>query len=63
MVVTMHPQIMGRGHRLLLLEESIRHVASHERAGFTMRRDYVRQWRKGRSLSPPTDAGDNRLTG
>lgn len=61
MVVTMHPQIIGRGHRLLMLEDFIGHVASHERAGFTTCRDYVRQWRKGRSPSLPADAGLNRL--
>ena len=52
---------MGRGHRLLMLEEFIAYIATHEHAGFTTCRDYVRRWRKGRSPSLPADAGANRL--
>lgn len=58
--ITMHPQVIGRGHRLLFLEEFIRHVADRPGVGFTTLGDYVRDWRVGKSPALPRDAGPNR---
>lgn len=58
--ITMHPQVIGRGHRLLFLEQFIQYVASKPGVSFTMIRDYVRDWRKGKSPELPKDAGPNR---
>ncbi len=33
--LTMHPQVIGRGHRMLLLERLIAHFKSHEGVRFT----------------------------
>ena len=59
--ITMHPQVIGRGHRLLFLEEFIRYVASKPGVSFTPLRDYVREWRVGKSPSLPKDAGPARI--
>ncbi len=53
LVVTMHPQIIGRGSRMLMLEQFIAHVASRPNAGFTSCIDYVSHWRQGRTPSLP----------
>ena len=53
LVVTMHPQIIGRGSRMLMLEQFIAHVASRPNAGFTTCIDYVSDWRQGRAPSLP----------
>lgn len=48
MVVTMHPQIIGRGSRLLMLEQFMAHVARHDGAQFVRAIDYVEAWKTGR---------------
>ncbi|MGH6881086.1 polysaccharide deacetylase family protein [Hypericibacter sp.] len=53
---TMHPQVIGRGHRLTVLEGLIEHVLSKPGARFTTVGDYCRQWRKGKTPSLPADA-------
>jgi len=58
--ITMHPQVIGRGHRLLFLEEFIQYVAAKPGVSFTTIRDYVRDWRTGKSPSLPKDAGPAR---
>jgi peptidoglycan-N-acetylglucosamine deacetylase len=58
--ITMHPQTIGRGHRILMLEEFIRYVADHPGVSFTTLRDYVRKWRVGRTPELPKDAGPTR---
>jgi peptidoglycan/xylan/chitin deacetylase (PgdA/CDA1 family) len=60
--ITMHPQVIGRGHRMLFLEEFIRYVADKPGVSFTTLRDYVRQWRAGKVPSLPADAGSNRVS-
>jgi peptidoglycan/xylan/chitin deacetylase (PgdA/CDA1 family) len=59
--ITMHPQVIGRGHRMLFLEEFIKYVADKPGVSFTTIRDYVRDWRVGKSPSLPKDAGPNRV--
>jgi peptidoglycan-N-acetylglucosamine deacetylase len=52
--VTMHPQVIGRAHRLLLLEGIIEHVKDKPGVNFTTMIDYCRKWKEGKtpSLSP-----------
>lgn len=57
LTITMHPQAIGRGHRMLFLERFIRYMAEHPGVTFTPLVDYVRTWRKGRSPELPRDAG------
>ena len=60
LTVTMHPQVIGRGHRILFLERFIRHMAGHPGVTFTTIGDFVRDWRKGREPALPKDAGPTR---
>jgi peptidoglycan/xylan/chitin deacetylase (PgdA/CDA1 family) len=57
MTITMHPQVIGRGHRMLLLEQFVDYVAGHAGVRFTKLVDYARQWRSGRSPELPKEAG------
>jgi peptidoglycan-N-acetylglucosamine deacetylase len=52
--VTMHPQVIGRGHRLPLLEAFIEYVRDKPGVYFTKMIDYCRKWKseKTPSLSP-----------
>lgn len=52
---TMHPQVIGRGARMVLLDKFIEHVAGRDGVSFTNCRDYVRDWRKGKTPSLPPD--------
>lgn len=56
-VYTMHPEVIGRGHRLLMLEELLEHMSSQPGTRFTTCRDHVRRWRQGRTPHLPADAG------
>ena len=55
--LTMHPQVMGRGHRLLMLERLLDDVAEHSGVVFKTMGDYVTEWRKN---NPLTGAVHNR---
>lgn len=57
MTITMHPQVIGRGHRMLFLEQFIDYVATHPGAGFTTLGEYQRAWRVGKTPALPADAG------
>jgi peptidoglycan/xylan/chitin deacetylase (PgdA/CDA1 family) len=57
MVITMHPQCTGRGHRLMMLNEFIEYVLDHSGAGFTKCIDFVRRWRVGKAPCLPADVG------
>ena len=57
MILTMHPQCIGRGHRLLMLKEFLDYLVSHAGVGFTTCIDYVRQWRVGKIPALPPDVG------
>lgn len=63
LTLTMHPQVIGRGHRLLMLEQFLEHVAGRPGVRFQTARDYVAGWREGREPARPPDAGDARATG
>jgi peptidoglycan-N-acetylglucosamine deacetylase len=56
MVITLHPQCIGRGHRLLALKEFLDYIVQHPGAGFTTCISYVREWRTGRTPALPVDA-------
>jgi peptidoglycan-N-acetylglucosamine deacetylase len=43
--LTMHPQVIGRGHRMLMLERLIDYFASHEGVRFTTLADAAEAWR------------------
>jgi peptidoglycan/xylan/chitin deacetylase (PgdA/CDA1 family) len=58
--ITMHPQVIGRGHRLLFLERFIDYVAGHAGVGFTTLGAYQKAWRAGRTPHLPKHAGSAR---
>ena len=57
LIITMHPQAIGRGHRLLMLKDFIEYLISHSGVQFTNCIDYVRTWKVGKIPSLPADAG------
>jgi peptidoglycan-N-acetylglucosamine deacetylase len=57
LVITLHPQCTGRGHRLLAFEEFLDYILQHPGAGFTTCLDYARRWRAGKTPGLPVDAG------
>ena len=58
MVLTLHPQVIGRGHRLAMLRRFLDHVVGRGDARFTTCLEYARAWRAGREPSlPPGAAG------
>jgi peptidoglycan/xylan/chitin deacetylase (PgdA/CDA1 family) len=56
LIITMHPQVSGRGHRQTMLRTFIDYVLSHSGVRFTTCIDYVREWRTGRQPCLPLDA-------
>jgi peptidoglycan-N-acetylglucosamine deacetylase len=44
-VLTMHPQVIGRGHRMLMLERFIKHLKSHDGVVFSTMGEFVRRWK------------------
>ncbi len=50
-VLTMHPQTIGRGHRLLMLERFIDHLAEHEGVRFTTLAQAAGEWRSENDLA------------
>ena len=54
-ILTMHPQVIGRGHRLLMLERFIKHLNSHEGVTFSTMGEFVRRW-KAEHPFPEADA-------
>lgn len=58
----MHPQVIGRGHRLVMLEQLIRHMSSVDGVVFSTMADYAQRWRAANPLaawlaSAPPQAG------
>lgn len=48
--LTMHPQVIGRGHRMLMLERLIDHFGSHDGVVFESLGDYVHRWKAANPL-------------
>ena len=46
-ILTMHPQVIGRGHRMLMLERFIRDLRSHDGVTFSTMGEFVRRWKAG----------------
>jgi peptidoglycan/xylan/chitin deacetylase (PgdA/CDA1 family) len=49
--LTMHPQVIGRGHRLLMLERLVEHIRSHRGIEFTTMAEVARAWKQSHRLS------------
>ncbi|MCZ6887298.1 MAG: polysaccharide deacetylase [Gammaproteobacteria bacterium] len=49
--LTMHPQVIGRGHRLLMLERLLDDIRGLEGVAFKTMSEYVGQWRAANPLS------------
>lgn len=49
--LTMHPEFIGRGHRVLMLERLIRRFMSHEGVRFATLRDYAARWQAANPLT------------
>src|SRR5215218_1565835 len=43
--LTMHPQVVGRGHRMLMLERLIDHFSGHSGVVFESLGDYAKRWK------------------
>lgn len=54
--VTMHPQTIGRGARMLVLEGLIEHIQGKSGVVFGPCADYAEKWRRGKTPSLPRDA-------
>lgn len=50
-VLTMHPQTIGRGHRLLMLERLLDHLASHRGVRFGTLSEAAARWRSDNDLA------------
>jgi peptidoglycan/xylan/chitin deacetylase (PgdA/CDA1 family) len=55
--ITMHPQVIGRAHRLLLLEGIIEHVKGKPGVNFTTMADYCSKWKEGKTPSLSSEIG------
>jgi peptidoglycan-N-acetylglucosamine deacetylase len=53
--LTMHPQVIGRGHRMMLLERLIGHIASHEGVRFSTLSGAAEAFRVAHPRSPRSD--------
>ena len=49
--LTMHPQVIGRGHRLLMLERLIRHIQSHRGVEFKTMLEVATSWKQSHPLT------------
>jgi peptidoglycan/xylan/chitin deacetylase (PgdA/CDA1 family) len=54
--LTMHPQTIGRGARLLILEKLIEHIKGKDGVTFGTLGEYAAKWRAGKTPSLPADA-------
>ena len=50
-ILTMHPQIIGRGHRILMLERLIEYIKGHEGVTFKTMSLVAAEWRQRNSLA------------
>jgi len=49
-ILTMHPQVIGRGHRILMLERMIDYLRGHEGVTFKTMSQIATEWRQARPL-------------
>lgn len=48
--LTMHPQVIGRGHRLLMLEKLINHIRSHSGVDFLTMSEVAKSWKESNPI-------------
>jgi peptidoglycan/xylan/chitin deacetylase (PgdA/CDA1 family) len=51
--LTLHPQVIGRGHRMLMLERFIEHLNGHDGVTFRTMGDFVRRWKAAHPFAEP----------
>ncbi len=56
LTITMHPQVIGRGHRLMMLRNFIQYSREVSNPRFVRCLDYAREWRQGRLPALPRHA-------
>ena len=49
-ILTMHPQVIGRGHRILMLEHLIEYIKNHEGVTFKTMGQVAEEWRQAHPL-------------
>lgn len=49
-ILTMHPQVIGRGHRILMLERLIDYMKGHAGVTFRTMREVAAEWRRAHPL-------------
>jgi peptidoglycan/xylan/chitin deacetylase (PgdA/CDA1 family) len=49
--LTMHPQVIGRGHRLLMLERLVRHIRNHLGVQFVTMLEVASAWKQAHPLA------------
>jgi peptidoglycan-N-acetylglucosamine deacetylase len=49
--LTMHPQVIGRGHRLLMLERLVRHIRDRSGVEFVTMAEVASEWRRSHPLT------------
>ena len=50
--LTMHPQVIGRGHRLLMLERLMNHIRGHRGVEFLTMSEVAASWKKSNPIDP-----------
>jgi peptidoglycan/xylan/chitin deacetylase (PgdA/CDA1 family) len=60
--LTMHPQVIGRGHRLLMLERLIEHIKRHDGVRFETLGDFARDWRDKKPLGTSAEPQQPRIS-
>lgn len=58
LILTLHPQVIGRGHRMIMLRSFLEHAAGQKGLQFSTCLDYSRAWRSGRTPSLPVGGFD-----
>ena len=48
--LTMHPQVIGRGHRLLMLEKLVEHIRSRPGVSFVTMSEVASEYRRAHPL-------------
>jgi peptidoglycan/xylan/chitin deacetylase (PgdA/CDA1 family) len=56
--LTMHPQVTGRGHRLMMLERLVHWFKAHDGVAFATLGAYAQAWRKANPLDAWIASGD-----
>ena len=49
--LTMHPQVIGRGHRILMLEQLIEYMKGHEGVTFKTMSQVAAEWKQAHPLA------------